>query len=139
MSCWVRQRSDMGSHKRAEGVEMSKDNENVERGGAEPGFAIEGNLVILQLTKASFGLDFQPQKKSKVSTWGSFEPLGLLPVAIQMHESEFHELEDGSRVLSESGAGNLLFRMAKLGVPSIRASYHQMLQREQEPQGEEDF
>lgn len=113
---------------------MTEENEKT-----EPGFAIEGNVVVLHLIKASFGLDFQPQKKSKVSTWGSVEPNGLLPVAIQMHESEFRELEDGSRVLSEDGAGNLLFRVAKLGVPGTRASYNQMLQREQEPQREEDF
>lgn len=118
---------------------MSKDNENVEQGKVEPGFAIEGNVVILHLTKASFGVDFQPQKKSKVSTWGSFEPGGLLPVAFEMHESDFQGLKDGAHVLSEQGAANLLLRVAKLAVPGTRASYDQMLQREQEPQRDEDF
>lgn len=112
---------------------MAEENEK-----AEPGFAIEGNVVVLHLTKASFGLDLQPQKKSKVSTWGSVEPNGLLPVAFEMQEVDFCKTEDGSRALSEQGLKDLLAKVAKVGVPGTRAGYDEMLQREK-PQRKEDF
>lgn len=118
---------------------MTEENESAEQSKAEPGFAIEGNMVVLQLTKASFGLDLQPQKKSKASTWGSFEPNGLLPVAFKMQESDFCKLEDGSKVLSEQGLKDLLAKATNVGVPGVRTSYDKMLQREREPQREADF
>ena len=95
--------------------------------------------MVLQLTKASFGLDLQPQKKSKVSTWGSLEPNGLLPVAIEMDESDFCKLEEGSRALSEQGLKNLLAKITRVGVPGTRSGYNEMLQRKDEPQKQEDF
>lgn len=113
---------------------MTEENEK-----AELGFAIEGNLVVLQLIKASFGLDLQPQKKSKASTWGSFEPNGLLPVAFEMQEFDFCKLEDGSKALSEQGLKDLLVKVARVGVPGTRAGYDEMLQRGKEPQREENF
>lgn len=118
---------------------MTEENENVEQIKVEPGFAIEGNVVVLQLTKASFGLDLQPQKKSKVSTWGSFEPNGLLPVAFEMRQADFCGLTDGSVALSEQGLKNLLAKVAKTGVPGTRSGYDEMLQRGKEPQKEADF
>lgn len=104
----------------------------------QPGFAIEGNVAVLHLTKVSFGLDLQPQKKSKVSTWGSVEPNGLLPVVFEMQEVDFCKLEDGSKALSEQGLKNLLAKVARVGVPGTRAGYDEMLQREK-PQREENF
>ena len=101
-----------------------------EKSQVESGYAIEGNLVILNVTKASFGLDLTPQGKSKVSTWGSFEPNGLLPLALEMQDFDFFELEDGSRVLSEQGAKDLFGRIAQMGVPGTRASYDGILKRE---------
>ncbi len=104
--------------------------EKVEQSQVESGFAIEGNLVILVVTKASFGFDLAPQGKSKVSTWGSFEPNGLLPLALEMLDCDFLTLEDGSRVLSEQGVKNLFGRITQMGVPGTRASYDGMLRRE---------
>ena len=103
-----------------------------EKSQVESGYAIEGNLVILNVTKASFGLDLTPQGRTKSSTWGSFEPNGLLPVAVEMLDCDFLTLEDGSRVLSEQGMKNLFGRVAQMGVPGTRASYDGMLKREED-------
>ena len=111
---------------------MPKENEKVAQSRIELGYAIQGNLVILNVTKASFGFDLTPQGKSKASTWGSFEPNGLLPLALEMQDFDFFELEDGSRVLSEQGAKDLFGRIAMMGVSGTRASYDGMLRREQE-------
>ncbi|MBC8462408.1 MAG: hypothetical protein H8D67_30930 [Deltaproteobacteria bacterium] len=107
-----------------------EENENVSK--VELGYAIEGNLVILNVVKASFGLDLTPQGRTKSSTWGSFEPNGLLPVALEMLDCDFLTLEDGSRTLSEQGTVNLFGRVAKLGVAGTRASYDGMLRREED-------
>lgn len=109
---------------------MTEENENVEQSKTEPGFAIEGNVVVFHLTKASFGLDLQPQKKSKVSTWGSFESNGLLPVAFEMLDDDFQVLGDGVHALSEQGLKNLLGRIAGLGVAGTKTAYNEMLRRE---------
>ena len=109
---------------------MPKVNEKIEQSNIEIGHAIEGNLVILNVTKASFGLDLTPQGRTKSSTWGSFEPNGMLPVVLEMLDCDFHEREDGSLALSEQGVINLFGRIAQMGVAGTRASYHGMLRRE---------
>ena len=111
---------------------MAEENENVGQSNVGSGFAIEGNLVILNVVKASFGLDLSPQGRTKVSTWGSFEPNGLLPIALEMLDCDFHELKDGSQALSEQGVKNLFGRIARMGVPGTRAGYNEMLQREED-------
>jgi len=95
------------------------------------GFAIEGNLVILNVTKLSSNIDLSPQGRSKSSNWVSFEPNGLLPIAIELQDFDFLTLEDGSRALSEQGGKDLFGKVAMMGVPGTRASYNGMLQREE--------
>lgn len=117
---------------------MAEENENVEQSKVEPGSAIQGNFVILNVIKASFGLDLAPQSKTKSSSWGSFEPNGLLPVAIELQDFDFCQLEDGSHVLSEQGVRDLLAKLSMTGVPGIRTSYDKMLRRESDDE-EDDY
>ncbi len=98
----------------------------------DPVYAIENNHILMYIVKASFGLDLAPQGKSKVSSWGSTEPAGILPVAFEMLDSDFVVREDGSRALTEQGAKDLLARVTGMGVPGTRAGYNKMLQREED-------
>ena len=98
----------------------------------EPGYAIEGNLVILTVTKASFGLDLTPQGRTKASTWGSFEPSGQLLIVFEMLDADFQVLEDGRRVLTQQGLKNLFGRIGTVGVPGTRTGYNEMLQRDED-------
>ncbi|MBC8485721.1 MAG: hypothetical protein H8D45_06740 [Bacteroidetes bacterium] len=96
----------------------------------DPVYAIENNTVVLYITKTSFNLDLSPQGKSKVSTWGSFEPSGILPVVLELEEFDFVEREDGSKALSEQGAKDLFVRVMRLGIPGTRGGYNDLLLRD---------
>ena len=96
----------------------------------DPIYAIENDSVIMYVVKASFGLDLVPQSKSKTSSWGSFEPAGILPVAFEMLESDFVQREDESRALSESGAKNLFARVIRLGIPGTKEGYNDLMKKD---------
>ena len=96
----------------------------------DPVYAIEGNTVVMHVIKASFGLDLTPQGRSKVSSWGSLEPCGILPVVVEMEEFGFAEREDGSRALTEQGAKDLFGKIIRMGVPGTKAGYIKMLERD---------